>query len=117
MSIGNNNGGVKDLEVLLKLGKEDIEEKGRDELVMLFKFLLRVLKRYADKTCGPREAAEIFDRRKSWIYDALSRPKTELQHAVAQVAGREDGGIVFRRSDLIHIRDEIFRQERDQCKN
>ena len=102
------NEGVRDMQILLGLRREELLRKGKDELIDFTLLLGRVLLRHIDETYGPREAAEMFNRKKTWIYDAMHRPRTQLQRDIAKVAGREDGGLLFRLSDLIQIRDGIF---------
>ncbi len=103
--------GSRDIQIILGLSREDLLVKRKDDVVDLTLLIGRALLRHIDETYGPREAAEMFNRKKTWIYDAMHRPRTRLQRDIAKVAGREDGGLLFRLSDLIKIRDKIFEGE------
>ena len=96
------------IRVLLGMSRRTLEERRKDDVIDLALFLKRVLLRYANVTCGAEEAAAMFRKKRSWVYDAMSRPATPLQRAVAAIACRESGGLLFRLSDLVSLREQLF---------
>lgn len=108
---------LRTFEMLSYIDPEYLVERDRGELVELIMALAGALNSYTDKMIGSREVAEIFNRKKSWIYDAMSRPRTELQKKVAQLAVRQEGGLMFRMSDIAKLRNEMVEGMRCQSLN
>ena len=99
----------KDVLILLDLTRDILSQKSKDEMIEFLLLMRRTLLSCKDKICGPREAAKMFDRKKSWIYDAINRPRTDLQREVAKVAKRDKSGlIVFSFIDLVVIRNRLL---------
>jgi len=102
------NGHVIAVNALATMDRGALVQMNPDELAeMVVKLSQRLLK-YTDRMVGPREVAEMFGRRKSWIYDAMARPRTELQRRIGRLACREGGMILFRMSDMVQLRNEIM---------
>lgn len=99
------------LRVLVTLKNEDISQRSKAEITEGFEILANELLDYKDKTCDAASAARFFNRKRSWIYEATSRPSTEFQRRLAEVAHRKSGVLVFRVSDLVELRRTIWQQE------
>ena len=103
---------IEEVGLLLERTREEyMHDKSREELVDMVTELSRELLDYVDLTCGPDTAARLFNRKRSWIYEAMSRPNTELQVNLSKVAARESGGLLFRYSDLVYLRSQLFERE------
>ena len=101
-------GRFQEVRLLVTMQDSELTSKTKDELVDLVGMLAQELLRYRDMTCGPNAAARFFNRKRSWIYEAMSRPNTELQRNLCEVAAREPGGLLFRLSDLVRLRKKLF---------
>lgn len=96
---------IQGIEELVSL---PVESGTREELIQLIELLARELLAYRDLICDAATAARILGRKRSWIYDAVSRPASELQRRIAAMVAREKTSLVFRMSDLIRLRRELF---------
>ena len=99
-------------ELTKSIRRQELEGKTQEELIDMVEALGRELIAYRDVTCGPESAARFFNRKRSWIYEAMSRPGTELQRSLSRIVAREPGGLLFRLSDLVRLRRRLFRKER-----
>ncbi len=104
----DRRGRFQEVRMLVTMQERGLDTKTKDELVEMVGMLARELLRYRDLACGPDAAAQFFNRKRSWIYEAMSRPNTELQHSLCEVAARESGGLLFRLSDLVRLRRRLF---------
>lgn len=86
---------------------EGLMGKSRLELMKMIETLSVKLQAYEGQMIGPREAAEMFNRKKSWIYDAIARPKTPVQMQLASAVKRDNRVILFRLSDVVRIRERM----------
>lgn len=102
------NDSLREMDALANTDRNALMQKDPDELVEMVMWLNRRLLEYVDKMIGPREVAEMFNRRKSWIYDAMARPRTELQRRIGTLAYREGGVLLFRKSDIVLLRNELI---------
>lgn len=101
---------------LTTINRESLGEMEKTDIIEVTLFLSRHALRTLDRLLGAREVAEMFNRKKSWIYDAMTRPRTHLQRELAKRAIRMDGNLYFRLSDAIMVRESLF--ERDgECPN
>ena len=103
----------RDIRILSGLDRDALLQRRKEDLAEITLLLGKALQRHLDEIVSAREAAEFFNRRKSWIYDAMSRPRTDLQRQLAMIASRQDGGLLFRLSDLVLLRDSLFREQEE----
>ncbi len=103
-----------DVRLLSQIKREHLEAHSKAELSALVQSLARELVQYRDELYGPNRAASMFNRRRTWIYDAMSRPRTWLQRQVAKVVIREAGGLLFPLADLVQIRRRLRNREKEK---
>jgi hypothetical protein len=103
----NNVRRIYNVQVLLE-SCDSLQARTKDELANMVQELSRELLHYCDMTCNAESAARFFGRKRSWIYESMSRPGTKLQRDLSEVAAREPGGLLFRLSDLARLRRELF---------
>lgn len=96
---------IQDIEMLVSL---HLESRTREELIKFVEVLARELLAYRDLLCGTAPAARILGRPRSWVYDAVSRPSNSTQRQVADLVAREGASLVFRVSDLVRLRRNLF---------
>lgn len=111
VSVSNDCQSYQQIRMLLTLQRSSLEKKSKEELLDLVSLLSTELLAFRDMTYGPNRTAEFFNRSRSWVYEAMSRPSTELQRGLARIAARERGGLLFQVSDLVRLRKKLFRRE------
>ncbi len=104
-------GRFQEVRFLVTLETDNFVDKSKDELAAMVLALSRELLAYRDMTVDPESAARFFNRKRSWIYESMSRPHTELQCSLSEVVAREPGGLLFRLSDLVRLRRNLFKRE------
>lgn len=107
----SKGGRIEEVQSLVALKRKQLETWSKEALVDLAMAQRKELLGYQDLTCGPESAARFFNRKRSWVYEAMSRPHTKLQKCLCRVVARDPGGLLFRLSDLMRLRRQLF--ERD----
>lgn len=109
--MSDNRQSYQEIRMLLTLQRCYLERKTKDELLDLVNLLSCEMLAYRDMAYGPNRTAAFFNRKRSWVYEAMSRPSTELQRGLARIAARERGGLLFLVSDLVTLRRKLFNRE------
>ena len=107
-------GRFRDIRELTRLTREELLKETKEELADMYVAIARELVAVKDITCGPESAARFFNKKRSWVYDAIRRPTTKLQRGIARIVVREKGGLLFRLSDLVKLRRRLFRKDKDE---
>lgn len=99
---------IGDIERAISTTPDALLALSKNELIEMTMALYSELLKYQDIVCDAESAARFFNRKRSWVYQATSRPHTVLQKRLADVAVRQPGGMLFRLSDLAQLRSEFF---------
>ena len=96
---------------LVTLETEDLSTLSREELEKNYRQMGRLVSHFMDVTCDATSTGRFFSRKRSWVYEATSRPSTDVQRQVGRLASRQSGGLVFYLYDLVRLRRQLFKKD------